>query len=309
MTTASTSTTVSHAATANFRVWAAEIIAQLLAVGLTQTADTGQINTATVAKPAVNTSAGYAIFRFNDTAQATSPVFMRIEFGTGAGTTVPRILITVGTGTNGAGVINGTVLDQVAVTNEVAPASTVTAYTSRFCYNATMGFLGLVWKLGGGGTGGVSLGGFFIYRSTNAAGASTTDAIMLITNSPTVPGSNGYQGAAQALSYLTSVAYNSAILPWPSAAWAHVPFLIPATLYAGNVQVFPIFQYTPILGINASCAIALMSEIALGGTVTGVALVGAATHTFLQVGGCFGAGNFTAQNLGSSFYGVLMLWE
>jgi hypothetical protein len=42
------------------------IAAQIAAMGLVQTSDTGQINWVTVARPALNTIAGYEIWRFND---------------------------------------------------------------------------------------------------------------------------------------------------------------------------------------------------------------------------------------------------
>ena len=77
------------------------------AVGLVKTADTGQINWTTVAKPASNVSAGYEIWRFVDTAQATQPLFFKFEWGIGSGATSPNWWITVGTGSDGAGGITG----------------------------------------------------------------------------------------------------------------------------------------------------------------------------------------------------------
>lgn len=308
MTTATVNTVISHAATANFRTWAAEVIAQLLAVGLTQTADTGQINTATVNKPAINTSAGYAIFRFNDTAQGSSPIFMRIEFGTGSATTNPQMWITVGSGTNGAGTINGLALDRVSVTGDVAPVSTATPYVSRFCYNAAQGFLGMAWKLNGAAAN-VNLGGFFIFRSTDSAGAPTTDAALLITNSTSTGGSTGNAGYMQVISYVNATAYNAAAVPaWPLSSWGYVPFGVTATFFGSNSQVFPVFQYTPVLGISASTAMALLAEVGMGSTVT-LALIGVTTHTFIQVGGAFGTSQITQQSLSTATYGMLMLWE
>lgn len=95
MTTASINTAVAHSSDATFRTWVAEVIAQLLAVGLTQTADTGQIDTATATRPGTNTSGGYAIFRFNDTAHSTTPIFFKLEFGTASSAAVPQMWITV----------------------------------------------------------------------------------------------------------------------------------------------------------------------------------------------------------------------
>lgn len=309
MTTATVNTVISHAATANFRIWVAEVIAQLLAVGLTQTSDTGQINTATVNKPATSTMAGYAIFRFNDTAHATSPIFIKIEFGTGSSTGTPAMMITVGTGSNGAGTINGTVMDRVMLTNDVTPTSTATPYVSRFCYNATQGFLGMVWKIAGTGSTNISLGGFFVFRSTDAAGAVTTEAVMLLTNAPNVGGSSGNPGYMQVISYLTATAYNSVFgTPWPTTYWGYFPFALSVTLYGGNGQVMPVFQFTPVVGISAQLALALISEVGLGSTVT-LALIGVTTHTYLQVGSGVGTSQLTNNSLSATNYGLLMLWE
>lgn len=89
---------------AGFRAWAQKIHDALAAVGLTNTADTGQINLATVATPAANaTDAGYQIWRFNDADQAAEPVFFKISYGRGGAATTPRLSIQTGRGSDGAG--------------------------------------------------------------------------------------------------------------------------------------------------------------------------------------------------------------
>ena len=95
---------------ARFRALASFVSDNLTAGGLPKTADTGQINLATVTRPAVNTSGGYEIRRFDDALQATKPVFFKIEYGTGAGSpgTGISFWLTIGTGSDGAGNITGT---------------------------------------------------------------------------------------------------------------------------------------------------------------------------------------------------------
>ncbi|MCB1713466.1 MAG: hypothetical protein KDH96_13660, partial [Candidatus Riesia sp.] len=62
-----------------FRDWGSKLSAAIQAVGLVKTGDTGQINWSTVT---VGTGIrGYEIFRFNDSLQATTPVFIKIEYG------------------------------------------------------------------------------------------------------------------------------------------------------------------------------------------------------------------------------------
>src|SRR3954452_19330861 len=94
---------------AEFRTWGSAIGPQIAAMGLVQTADTGQINWATVLRPGLNTSAGYEIWRFADALQATKPVFIRIEYGIAAVTDRMRIIARVGTATDGAGTLTGQV--------------------------------------------------------------------------------------------------------------------------------------------------------------------------------------------------------
>ena len=90
---------------ANFRAWVASMIAAIVAGGWVQTADTGQINTATVTAPAVvNTSQGYAIFRSNDAGGSLVDFYIKVEFGSGAVSALrPSVWITVGWATDGAG--------------------------------------------------------------------------------------------------------------------------------------------------------------------------------------------------------------
>lgn len=92
---------------ADFRLWGGGISAAIAAVGLVKTADTGQIDWATVVNPStVNQKRGYEIWRFADALQATHPVFIRLDYGSGPTASAnPQIWYTVGTATNGAGTI------------------------------------------------------------------------------------------------------------------------------------------------------------------------------------------------------------
>ena len=86
-----------------FRAWVAQFIAQMIAISWVQTADTGQINTATVTAPTGgNQSKGYAMFRAND---GVSPeLYLRVDFGSSVnGAAPPAIWVMVGFSTDGAG--------------------------------------------------------------------------------------------------------------------------------------------------------------------------------------------------------------
>lgn len=90
-----------------FRSWGSGIHNALAAIGLVNTADTGQANWATVTKPVgTDTIKCYEIWRLNDALQATAPVFIKFEFGLSGGG-VLGIMISAGTGTDGAGNLTG----------------------------------------------------------------------------------------------------------------------------------------------------------------------------------------------------------
>src|SRR3954454_12687471 len=86
---------------ATFRTWGSGVAAQIAAMGLVQTSDTGQINWTTVTRLAINTSAGYEVWRFNDALQSTKPVFIRLDYGIAGVADRPRIIARVGTATDG----------------------------------------------------------------------------------------------------------------------------------------------------------------------------------------------------------------
>lgn len=91
----------------DFRTWAQGIHNLLIAAGLTQTADTGQINLTTAARPGTNAYAGYEVFRFSDALQATAPIFIKVAYGIASFADRPAIRVSVGTATNGGGGLLG----------------------------------------------------------------------------------------------------------------------------------------------------------------------------------------------------------
>lgn len=124
---------------ADFRAWGSGIAAQLAAIGLVRTADTGQINWSTVTKPAaINTAAGYEIWRFDDALQATKPVFIKIEYGVGGAVDRPSFWFTFGTQTNGAGTLGG----QLSARNQSQSAGSKAAgvLLPSYCAGDASGF-------------------------------------------------------------------------------------------------------------------------------------------------------------------------
>lgn len=139
MTTASFSNVFDSTTDAGFRSWGSAISAALQAVGLVQTTDTGQINWTTVTSPTGTSAAseriaGYEVYKFNDSLQATKPIYIKIEYGTyfNANNTPaggePTIYMTMGTGSNGAGTLAGlvTARQRVLGNNAVFSGSSAT---------------------------------------------------------------------------------------------------------------------------------------------------------------------------------------
>lgn len=161
-----------NVSTANFRAWGLYVSTQLAAVGLVKTADTGQIDWTTVVAPGgVDTYMGYEIWRFNDSLQATAPVFIKIEYGSSGTASAPGVRIQFGSGSNGSGTLTGNLSSQYPsavvsiTTNAVVVGS---GNTNRFCIAA--GF-----TLTGG------YGMFFGFeRSKDAAGNDTAEAVLAV---------------------------------------------------------------------------------------------------------------------------------
>jgi hypothetical protein len=155
---------------ANFLLWAQTTSNAMVTAGLVRTADTGQYggvaNWAAVTLPVAGGSI-YEILRFNDTAQATNPVYVRMVYGRGAANQA-RIAVSIGTGTDGAGNLTDNV-SGVSETSGNLPTASTTLYA---CYVAgAAGWLTvLLWR---DYTSSKSPYTFAIERSLNTSGAYT----------------------------------------------------------------------------------------------------------------------------------------
>lgn len=107
--TFSTNTTNRIATNAEFQTWGGTISAAIANCGLVQTTDTGQIDWGSVQAPtAAYVMMGYEIWRFNDALQNTAPVYLKLEYGSGAGgQTAPCLRWSLGSGSVGNGTLTG----------------------------------------------------------------------------------------------------------------------------------------------------------------------------------------------------------
>lgn len=312
MTTATTTTAVNNTTNAGFQAWYNEIITQLLAVGLTQTTDTGQIG-ATAALPGTSTAAGYTIWKFNDTLQSTAPLFIKLEFGTGSAAGSPMIWITIGTGSNGTGTLTGTLSARVQCAGNTAPVSTSTLYVSRFMYSATLGILWIGDKYGAQVTVGSNgaIMGFILSRSNDSTGASTGDAAYMITGCGNGASGGTGNGFMQIVSFLTSTVYPSGTASTAGQNYfTIIPFLLASNAFSSDVQVYPIFYMTPGINISANVGVANILDVTLGGTFS-IALVGSTSVTFIQAGMVHGGSNtgLAGNQSGVTSTGFVLPWQ
>ncbi|MBA0084319.1 MAG: hypothetical protein HRJ53_04920 [Acidobacteria bacterium Pan2503] len=346
MTTFSTNTTLDQSSNVNFQTWVNLVYNALVTqCGLTQTGDTGQmaVPCVTAAPNAGSQSAGFYIFRFNDTLQATLPIFFKLEFGSGAGgANYPGMAVTLGTGSNGSGTITsaGYSVQSGATGMSTTPrlpcgwggsvqGQTTTNFPSRFCYNTTQGFCGVAMQIGQGGTANVGPMGFFIFRNVNATGAPVATGFQCVANfyntaGPTQGGSStgGYATIFNATTNTVFGSSGGATNPGVNAAgynyWMNIPpYSVSGTIMnAGTAgQIFPVYQMDPAattgppnIGITNAMAIGCINDLAVNSTVT-TTILGSTSLTYIQVGVPFGytsLGAYSSQNLN---IGILMLWQ
>jgi hypothetical protein len=269
MTTQSWTSRIRHDSDATFREWGLEFATKLAACGLTQTADTGQINWATVTRPASNTEGGFEMWRFNDTAHSTTPIFIRFGYGTASGTTTPRIQITVGSGSNGSGTITGTAPFTINTLGPFGTASTTdTTYNSYMCYNTDVGALGMFWKVGNGNS-----FQLVIARDVDSSGVPNTDGCNVVINAQSF--------LTAACMRLTAGSITAKQTATTSANLCMDPFSPGNSAVGSDFQAYVGFGCFPrVRPVMGYCGVR-DSEIPLGTTFS-VALVGATPYTYIS---------------------------
>jgi hypothetical protein len=149
--------------------------------GWIQTADTGQMTTPPAAAPsAANQQTCYAVYRMNDALQGTAPIFMRIAYGSsnfGTGTPVPAFWVTLGTGSNGAGVITGIFYNGQANLNSTVSASINATSLCNSYGSADVDRVHLLMFVRAGADDCMF---FSLERTKDATGATNSDGVVMI---------------------------------------------------------------------------------------------------------------------------------
>lgn len=214
---------------AEFRAWASSISVAFTAFGWVKTTDTGQIDLATVPKPAATqTAAGYEVWRMADAMQATTPVFMKVEYGTYSTATQQSVWFTVGSGSNGSGTLTGNLTPRRQCASFGVSAtvtlSLMSGASDRFAYILNAGSITTDMR---------SM--FFIERTRDAAGVNTSDGVIITS----LPGGS---------SFSEQVWTPAGVLTSENSLWA---FGLAATGLSGlDINLMPVFFYTPTKGLT-----------------------------------------------------------
>lgn len=268
----------------DFRARVSEYAAMLDAVGLERTTDTGQLDLATVSRPAsTSTMSGYLIWKFTDSLASVAPIYIKVEFGLSGSSTAIGFAITVGTGSDGAGNLSGPVTPRSITGANTAATSSSVSYA---CH--TEGFLGVISKpyaIPSTHWG----GGFSVCRTCDANGHPTADgaAIYMALNTPT--------GIAMRFD-----GSSPTVLPATfSSDICHFPMGV-GHLVNGEVPCYPLWIPQPALKPTVGMLAYPQGLVATQDTIE-IAMVGNTPRTYMMVYRGFQAGN--------SNIAYAILWE
>lgn len=288
---------------AKFRTWGLACSTALQATPLVKTSDTGQINWASVTKPvAINTQAGYEIYRFSDTLQSTKPVYIRVGYGSGgtASGNSPCTWVTVGTGTDGAGTITGVQTAALQGYNtSVAVANVAMPYYFTFTSN---GYCLMHFGQGLVSAGVVNNAGFFVIGRTvnKTTGAATGDGVGILRMA--TPGSAHLQ---YGLDFNTTTVFGGAGTTYPAT---DIPTYSASLATGSSVPMGKTYVMMGALYAFDGTLTYYGPDITTASTFSASPF--GTSHTYLAWGATVG-GNFHAQQFGLTFANSVAatIWE
>lgn len=258
MTAATVTRVSSHADTAGFRGWGKAISDLIAASGITKTTDTGQIDWATVAKPATSVVGGYEIYSFNDPLQATRPIFIKIEYGTADSVNAPSFLYSIGTGSTGTGALTGVFFTQtIAHRNSSFSTANNPSYV---CYNAALGYFAVIGMTGEGAssphtaTNPFTMLGFVVMRPCDDSNAPVNEGLM-------VENLNTTSWLGSTWSFVTN-----AFVDQSTRNYCLVPFTGNASAVGTDISVYRHYCATPRVRNLPGVVTYLKPEIGVGAT-------------------------------------------
>lgn len=247
---------------AAFRTWGSAYASKFASMGLVQTADTGQINWATVTVAAgANTAQGYEIWRFADTMQATAPIFIKIEYGSGAAAANGALWFTLGNGSNGAGTLTG-VLSTRQQVQTTATATAIAHYWSGDTNRMTFAAVG---------ASAATSSSFSVERTVDSTGAVTSEGALMT-----------YRGTSACGQQAWNQQTGPYTATWETSLGGFGPSLAPFGAYGTQVAIYPIYHTKGIFlqpGLNI---FAYDGQVMTGNSTISFTVYGA-THTYMTL--------------------------
>jgi hypothetical protein len=274
-------TVLNNTTNAQFRQWGSVIANAFNTAGWVRSTHGTEIDWTTVAANASTlTSWGFEIWRMNDSLQSTSPVYLRIDYGSGAQAYTPRIWVQVGSG------ILGNVLTGSLSAQTFSSATANSGSTEYPCYfsgaNNRMLFA----------MGATSSNGFLLSleRTHDANGGDTDEGVLIMSSN--VSWASGWQQYWNCKTGPTAIETNLGAFT-PQAGTGST---------GDSVSIYPVYLSR---GSFTNPSLNLLT--ALSGGVTNLSSLNVtffgSTHTYLPLG------SVTLPNRSGSSTVVLMRWE
>ena len=232
----------------------AAAIAAGIATLLTKVAQAGAINwsTATWSSVTDNTVVGWEMYAFNDSLQATYPLYVKLEYGTGEtggyGGKAVSIWMTVGKGTSGAGVVTNIIIprrlvfsQQVNNIDDAANTNQSQIYLSNMDGSALTANIfpaaGLIVDANSRYPGGY----FALERSRDAGGNATGDGVFL-------QFAYKHYGSGMGVVECNAVNYSNGTLNTLSAGIAGISFNLDSNVSIAMGSTVPVFSGLAVPG-------------------------------------------------------------
>lgn len=280
--------------TASILAWGSAVSGLFPAAGLTQTADTGQVDW-TTATPTYGSGGliGYEVWAFTDSLQTSTPVFLVVKYYQGTAGSM-WITVTLTNTTNGAGTATGTLTTAEMVISSGTRSARVGYSGALTCYASGDGsYLTLV--LGYGETGStVQEGGgwLVIDRTRDSSGVATDEGVFTAASGTKswcslIGDINGIEGEGYmyVLSYLTG-SINQLNIPGGSQEF---DALFPARVYSSMSSGSVIAMVGSTVIVNGKLLPPLLGALAYwtsditDGSVVSL-VVNGSTHAYLCLG-------------------------
>lgn len=291
---------------ANAKAWIQALHNNLIACGLVQTSDTGQLDIAGIAAlPAAGAFFGSLLYKFSDSLATSKPVIIKFQPGIGSfgGANSPMLQAQVGFATDGAGAITGV---NSAVFNAFNNGggnqrAEVTTETPSYAVHGE-GYFGLCLNLNSFSS---SINAFCsiyltVMRTQNSSGVPTTDGVSIARNAAGYDSGSTVAGniaprAMKALLTTSMSTWRQDMQAWIGGA--------DAASYLGNTQLQRAYRLAPALVPDPSMALYWATSIVTGDefdlTIDGI------TRHYIALGINHG---MIADTLNWRSVGFAMLW-